>query len=433
MGGWTAGHRGSQKITTAATPRPLHNTPTSTPTPPHHHLTRKKQVGRAPQPLTTFLAHLQDLGIDLRRCESKLLAAHAAAHRPLAGQPPAGEAAAAAAVAARQLAVARVGTLAWGRVPLPLPRAAPAAGFGSGRRGAGRLRQAAAAGAPPAAAAVAAVAVRQQQEVEQPPATPQPGSQGAPAAEGSSQQGASGSGSPVAAVAAASSGTATAAAAEAAPKRKRGRPKKVVDGSDGAVTEPATSSLLPDPAPQQTAPPAVAQTGAAAVPPPAAAPTPAAPSAPPTPTQAAPPAGEEPPDAELWWPCEVIDPWTPPTGFELRLQHLLALPAGQRAACAPPHDLERLSSVLDAARPAAAAASAAGAPGGPGGWASPPGASRRLLLVLWFGGASFEWRRGRELVPFADCRKHMEGECDGFLHCWLTPDHKPLAPATKRK
>jgi hypothetical protein len=197
----------------------------------------------------------------------------------------------------------------------------------------------------------------------------------------------------------------------------------------------------------------------------------------------------------LWWPCEVIDPWAPPEGFRLRLQHLLALPPRDRAAAVPPGDLKRLLAVLqfhpglaadgegldsdaedeppattptagegamegggaDAAAgtalgPERAAAdtalvapsAAAAALGGPAvapvpsieevlaGVASALAASaeadpllraphhtRRLLLVVWFGTGSFEWRRGKELLPFTKYRRHMEGTLDprGLFRC----------------
>jgi hypothetical protein len=117
----------------------------------------------------------------------------------------------------------------------------------------------------------------------------------------------------------------------------------------------------------------------------------------------------------LWWPCEVIDPWEPPEGFELRLQHVLALPPSLRAMCVPPALLARLLGAL----PGVAGAEEPGMSSGGGGSggntgagrraAAPPPTSRRLLL-LWFGSGSFEWRPGQELVPFGECRKPIEGE-----------------------
>jgi hypothetical protein len=201
----------------------------------------------------------------------------------------------------------------------------------------------------------------------------------------------------------------------------------------------------------------------------------AADAAPEAPEAAAAEPVEQPPDkACLWWPCEVIDPWNTPEGFELRLQHVLALPPSERAASVPPRDLRRLLGAMtfhpalaleeEAAKKGAAAGATAtagtavaGAAGGGGDGAAAAGAAgaadgaeadpglegldvdraiqdvvqaalnaanaqataveprapppaARLLLVVWFGSGSFEWRAGKELLPFGPHRKMMEGE-----------------------
>jgi hypothetical protein len=141
----------------------------------------------------------------------------------------------------------------------------------------------------------------------------------------------------------------------------------------------------------------------------------AAPDGPPAPSAA------EPESPGLWWPCEVVDPWAPPDKFELRLQHLLALAPADRAASVPPSQLRRLLGILHF-HPALAVAAAEAAEGtqGRGAGSDPWGSAAaadprapppegRLLLVLWFGGGAFEWRRGGELLPFGEYRRMMEG------------------------
>jgi len=303
-------------------------------------------------------------------------------------------------------------------------------------------------------------------------------------------------------------------------------PARVGDHSSPAGADAAAAAPAPAPAtdPAPTTQPAPAPDQAAA---------PAGEQAPPAPPVAAAPAAQEDPHDDslsphasaatpeepgLWWPCEVIDPWAPPDGFQLRLQHLLALAPADRAASVPPRDLKRLLSVLQfhpalaveeaaakdkgaGGRAAAAAAAASGRNGGGGGdrgdgaaasredaaGVMPAGTARadgqaatggeggeaasdpdaapaaaigrrqpdeptgvagviaaalaaaraaseavepraphpasRLLLVTWFGSGSFEWRAGKELLPFRPYKRYMDGEglcvCGGLVWDWV--------------
>jgi hypothetical protein len=92
----------------------------------------------------------------------------------------------------------------------------------------------------------------------------------------------------------------------------------------------------------------------------------------------------------------------------------MALPdAADLRACVPPSALWQLMGVLrpggaHAAGGACAASAARDRAAASEGAAAPP-SEGRLLLVLWFGGGAFEWRRGGELLPFGEYRRMMEG------------------------
>ncbi|KIZ05418.1 hypothetical protein MNEG_2539 [Monoraphidium neglectum] len=153
------------------------------------------------------------------------------------------------------------------------------------------------------------------------------------------------------------------------------------------------------------------------------------------------PSAADPESPGLWWPCEVVDPWAPPDKFELRLQHLLALAPADRAASVPPSQLRRLLGILHfhPALAVAATEAAEGTQGGAAGsdpWGSAaaadpraPPPEGRLLLVLWFGTGSFEWRPGQELLPFSEYRKHMEAHARLLQAEGLLPRTYPAALA----
>jgi hypothetical protein len=136
----------------------------------------------------------------------------------------------------------------------------------------------------------------------------------------------------------------------------------------------------------------------------------------------------------VWWPCEAIDPFKPPLGFDLQPEHKLALSTEERRKHLPAEGANRAKGVSssnlqhqqqDAPKTPSpmgslAAGSAAGATDGNPSSSNAAAAAagegeapaRRKLLLLWFHTNSFEWRLGEEVLPFNDHKQEFKGK-----HC----------------
>jgi hypothetical protein len=145
-----------------------------------------------------------------------------------------------------------------------------------------------------------------------------------------------------------------------------------------------------------------------------------------------------------WWPCEAIDPFNPPLGFELQPEHKLALSPAERRKYLPgegagsrgrvsssssPQEQQLLqqpntpSPKGSLAAPGAAAAAADDSPGisnaaeeGGETAAAAAGESgeqppdRRKLLLMWFHKNAFEWRFEDEVLPFMQHKQEFKGK-----------------------
>jgi hypothetical protein len=117
------------------------------------------------------------------------------------------------------------------------------------------------------------------------------------------------------------------------------------------------------------------------------------------------------------WPCEAIDPFSPPRGFKLLPEHKLALTPAERRLFLPDKSGAAGTSAAAAAAgggggvAVAEATAAAGEAGSPSESAAAGGSSaaaaageggtgRRKLLLVWFHSNQYEWRWGDELQPF---------------------------------
>lgn len=181
----------------------------------------------------------------------------------------------------------------------------------------------------------------------------------------------------------------------------------------------------------------------------------------------------------VWWPCEAIDPFNPPLGFELQPEHKLALSLEERRvylpSATPPAPQQQQGTANNADRAAAGGAAEEGGRGGDGGEEDaaaageatgeaaaageaavreeepssngddndgdkaagnggnsndkkdqteqqqqqqpPPG--RRKLLLLWFHSNSFEWRNEDEVLPFMPHKQEFKGEACYFCYFLL--------------
>jgi hypothetical protein len=107
------------------------------------------------------------------------------------------------------------------------------------------------------------------------------------------------------------------------------------------------------------------------------------------------------------WPCEAIDPFSPPRGFKLLPEHKLALTPAERRLFLPAE-----GGAAGTSAAAAAAVVSGGEAGSPSESAVAAGSSasaaaagegdagRRKLLLVWFHSNQYEWRWGDELQLF---------------------------------
>jgi hypothetical protein len=137
----------------------------------------------------------------------------------------------------------------------------------------------------------------------------------------------------------------------------------------------------------------------------------------------------------VWWPCETIDPFNPPLGFELQPEHKLALSVEERRKYLPAEGTNRAKGgsssnqqqqQQDAPKTPspkgslAAGSAAAATDGNPGSSNTAAAAAagegeapaRRKLLLLWFHTNGFEWRLDEEVLPFNNHKQEFKGK-----HC----------------
>jgi hypothetical protein len=145
-----------------------------------------------------------------------------------------------------------------------------------------------------------------------------------------------------------------------------------------------------------------------------------------------------------WWPCEAIDPFNPPLGFELQPEHKLALSPAERRKYLPgegagsrgrasssssPQQQQLQQPNTPSPKGSLAAPGAAAADDSPGisnaageGGETPAAAAaaagesgeqppdRRKLLLMWFHKNAFEWRFEDEVLPFMQHKQEFKGK-----------------------